>query len=219
MNSQEKEAAKRAAGLKAIEYIKDGMRLGLGTGSTVFYFLEGIKDAGLKIEGLASSQKTVDLAKKWGIPLLDPEKTEGLDLTVDGADEIDPKKQMIKGGGGALLREKIVASMSKKMIVIVDSEKVVDELGTFPLPLEILPFGLRATLKHLEKFGYEYKVRESFSDNGNKLVDIKGSKPIIQAQKLDSFLKGIPGVLETGLFFDLAETVIVGYPDGKTAIL
>ncbi len=219
MNSQEKEQGKKAAGLKAVDYVQEGMRLGLGTGSTVFYFLEGLKERGLRIEGLASSQKTIDLARQFGLPLLDPEKVSELDLTVDGADEIDSKKQMIKGGGGALLREKIVAAMSKRMIVIVDSQKVVKELGAFALPLEVLPFGILATVKHLEKLGYLATIRNTKSDNGNFLVDIKGSLPILHAKELDSFLKSIPGVLETGLFFDLAETVIVGYPDGKTQVL
>lgn len=219
MNSQEKEQGKKAAGLKAVDYVQEGMRLGLGTGSTVFYFLEGLKERGLRIEGLASSQKTIDLARQFGLPLLDPEKVSELDLTVDGADEIDSKKQMIKGGGGALLREKIVAAMSKRMIVIVDSQKVVKELGAFALPLEVLPFGILATVKHLEKLGYLATIRKTKSDNGNFLVDIKGSLPILHAKELDSFLKSIPGVLETGLFFDLAETVVVGYPDGKTQVL
>ncbi len=213
--------AKEAAGKAAAELIQNGMTVGIGTGSTVAYFIEHLASRckkGLKIKAIATSLKSETLAKKGGIPLLDEKKVKTLDIAVDGADEIDPKMQMIKGGGGALLREKIVAFMAKEMIVIVDEKKYVKTLGAFPLPVEVSPFGINATLQHLKPFFP--KIRPKFiSDNGNLIVDLHLKKKIRNAAKLDQQLKNIPGVLETGLFINIANMVIIGYEDGRTRIL
>lgn len=218
MNKQEDiEKAKRSAGRKAAESVKSGMKIGLGTGSTVFYFLEALAERKTKISGLPSSLKTVEIAKKFGIPLI--EETKTLDLTVDGADEIDPKKQMIKGGGGALMREKICAGMSKNVIIVIDATKKVEKLGKFPLPVEISPFSYPATLNHLTERGFKPVLRKGKTDNGNLIADLHNLYPIEDPVKLDQELKKIIGVLDTGLFFDLARSVIVGYPDGKTETL
>lgn len=215
MNRQEDiEKAKRAAGFKAAEQVKSGMTIGLGTGSTVFYFLEALAERKTKIAGLPSSLKTAETAKKFGIPLI--EETKTLDLTVDGADEIDPQKAMIKGGGGALLREKICASMSKNVLIVIDASKRVDKLGRHPLPVEISPFSHSATLNHLTQKGFHPILRKGKTDNGNLIVDLHDLYPIESPETLDTTLKQIAGVLETGLFFNLARSVIVGYPDGRT---
>lgn len=215
--------AKDAAGKAAAQLIQNGMAIGLGTGSTVAYFLYhlGIRcKEGLKISGLPTSNKTAELAMKNSIPLIDPLTVFELDLAIDGADEIDKNKQMIKGGGGALLREKISASMAREMIVIVDEKKCVEKLGAFSLPVEIAPFGLNATLKHLKSAGFYPILRSSFiSDNGNYIADLKLNKLIDDPIKLDLQLRKISGILETGLFINLAKTVIIGHPDGNASIL
>jgi ribose 5-phosphate isomerase A len=211
--------AKKAAGYKAAAFVQSGMRIGLGTGSTVAYFLEALKESNTAFEAIATSEKTTAQARELGIKLLDPTQVDRLDLTVDGADEIDPNKNMIKGGGGALLREKISAAMSDEVIIIVDVKKQVDHLGRHVLPLEVTPYGIKATLRHLKEQGYQPRVRPHPSDNLNLIVDLPNLYPILNPQALDHQLKGIPGVLETGLFFNLARRVIVGYPDGKTTVI
>jgi ribose 5-phosphate isomerase A len=210
---------KKAAGYKAAEFIKDGMTVGLGTGTTVFYFIEALSRKDVKFSVLPTSTSSLDLARKYRFPLLDPSTQTTLDIAVDGADEIDSEKRMIKGGGGALLREKIVAFMAKEMVVIVDSSKVVKNLGKFPLPVEILPFGLDATIAHIRKLGYAGKLRDFTTDNGNKIFDIQLPRPTAEPLTDHLKLKGIPGVVETGFFFDLAGRTIVGYPDGRTEIV
>lgn len=215
--------AKKAAGDKAAELIENGMTVGLGTGSTVAYFIERLVvrcQNGLKIKVVPTSLKSADLAKKGGIPLLST--AIKLDIAVDGADEIDPEKRMIKGGGGALLREKIVAGMAEQMVVIVDEKKYVPLLGHFPLPVEIAPFCFTATLEHLTP--YHPVLRKSnnnpfITDNGNYIADLHLSWPVLSLEDLDIALKKIPGILETGLFLNFAKTVIVGHPDGSTTTL
>lgn len=208
--------AKKAAGFYAAGLVQDGMRIGIGTGTTVFYLIEALSQRvkeGLKIEALATSRESESLAREGGIPLLSPLEVDKLDLAIDGADEIDPQKRMIKGGGGALLREKITAYMASEMVVIVDSSKVVDKLGKFPLPVEILPFGYEATLA---KIRYKGQIRKKegqifVTDNGNYIFDIhlEGSPEEVQKNLIE-----IPGVIETGLFFHVAGRVVIGYPDG-----
>ncbi len=219
------ENCKKAAAEKAISFIKDGMIVGIGTGSTTFYFIEKlIKQckAGLNIKAVASSEKTLDIARKGEIPLLDINTVKSLDIYVDGADEIDPEKRMIKGGGGALLREKISANMSKEKIFIVDESKLVPKLGQRPLPVEIIPFGSTATIHQLERLGYKGILRMKnnapyITDNHNVIYDVhlpESATPEMTHQQITA----IPGVVDTGFFFNLTSKVIIGFLDGKVVV-
>lgn len=213
---------KKAAGVAAAELVQDGMLVGLGTGSTAAFFIRHLIERcrqGLKIEAVATSTASYELAKKGGIPLIDINQITSIDFAADGADEIDSQKRMIKGGGGALLREKVVASMSKEWVVIVDSKKWVTRLGKAPLPVEILPFAYRATEAKIEKLGLEGEFRRAqerffVTENGNYIFDIHFKDFIKHPEELNQQLIQIPGVLETGFFFNLAHQVIIGYPDG-----
>ena len=218
------ERGKKAAGIAASKIIEDGMVVGLGTGSTVFYFFQALikrVQEGLKIQVVSSSKQSERLAREGNLPFAEIERTERVDLTVDGADELSREKWLIKGGGGALLREKILATMSKEMVVIVDASKVVERLGVHPLPLEILPFASRATLYRIEKLGYRGKLRKDASgkpfltDNGNYIYDIHFDSPLSEPERDQAILSQIPGVLETGFFFHLAGRVFVGKEDGS----
>ncbi len=210
-------------GAYAAELIKPGMTVGLGTGSTAACFIEHLGKRGLKIQAVASSEASLKLAKKVGIPLIDINSITHLDLTVDGADEIDEKKRMIKGGGGALVREKIVASMSKEMIVIVDSSKLVSKLGKHPLPVEILPFAYKVTEHAINKLGYNGSFRKQgnhfyITDNGNYVYDIHFPTLCENPEKDNENLIHLPGVIDTGFFFHLAGRVIVGFEDGQIVV-
>ncbi len=221
----ENEELKKAAGIAAVKYVEDGMSLGLGTGSTVRYSIleigRRIREEGLNVRGIPTSKATETLAIEQGIPLTDFKEVEKLDLTIDGADEVDPRLTLIKGGGGALLREKIVAANSKKMIAVVDESKLVEELGTtFPLPVEIVPFGCAALLRLFKTFNCDYvQLRMNndgtpyLTDNGNCILMCKFE--IITAPDLtERFIDQIPGVVECGLFVDLCSRVIVAGRDG-----
>lgn len=217
---------KKAIGAKAADLIQDGMLVGLGTGSTAFHFIETLIARcreGLKIHAVASSEQSYAQAKAGGIPMMDIQKVTVLDITVDGADEIDPLKRMIKGKGGALVREKIVASMSREMVVIVDESKLVPQLKG-SLPVEIIPFATQATLHKLEKIGYKGKWRHKkdnslyITDNGNYIFDIDFSSPIKNPEEHHELIRRVPGVVDTGFFFNLAGRVIVGFPDGQIVI-
>ena len=216
---------KKAAAEKAISFIKDGMIVGIGTGSTTFYFIEKlIKQCktGLNIQAIASSEKTMEIARKGEIPLLDINTIKSLDIYVDGADEIDPEKRMIKGGGGALVREKISATMSNEWIFIVDESKLVPKLGQRPLHVEIIPFGSAATIHQLECLGYKGTLRMKnnapyITDNHNFIYDVQlpdNGKPEMIHQQITA----IPGVVDTGFFFNLAGRVIIGFLDGKVVV-
>jgi ribose 5-phosphate isomerase A len=214
---------KKAAAMAAVNLIEDGMVIGLGTGSTASYFIRGLAERcreGLKVTAVASSKQSEELALSLQVPIVDIDTLTSLDLVVDGADEIDPQKQMIKGGGGALLREKIIATMSREMVVIVDASKCVQTLGAFPLPIEILPFASRATLFHLQKLGLQGHMRQCkdgalfVTDNGNYIYDIHEGLLNTNLEHLNEALLSIPGVLETGLFLNLAGRVFVGTADG-----
>ncbi len=222
-----KEAMKKAAGYKAAELIQNGMQIGLGTGSTVFYFIERLISRckeGLQIRAIASSKHSYDLAKKGGVPLLDIETITHLDLTVDGADEIDAKKRLIKGGGGALVREKIVAAMSKELIIIIDETKRVFALGKCKLPVEVIPFAKQATLHHIKKAGYtgHFRTQEDktlyITDNGNYILDIHFENLRDTPEKDHEKLLHIPGVVDTGFFFNLTGRVITGFADGQVVV-
>ncbi|MDP2411444.1 MAG: ribose-5-phosphate isomerase RpiA [Pseudolabrys sp.] len=222
------DAQKRAAAARAIEFVRPGMRLGLGTGSTAKHFVELLGDrvrAGLDVIAVPTSEATHADATRCGIRLTTLDDTPELDLTVDGADEIGPDLSLIKGGGGALLREKIVAAASARMIVIADAGKWVDVLGRFPLPVEVTPFGFAATrnavdraIGALQKSGpltlRQGKDGHAFvTDGGHWIIDAALGR-IDDPKAMAHALSGIPGVMEHGLFVDLAQTVIIGGPDG-----
>ena len=221
--------AKHAAAKAAADLIQDGMCVGLGTGSTATYFIDYLIDrqkrSGLKIKAVASSERSAKQARDGGIPLSDINTLTSVDIAVDGADEIDHHKRMIKGGGGALLREKIVASMSREMVVIVDESKVVKQLGSFPLPLEITPFAFTATLFKICSLGYRGAMRLKqdghyyATDNGNYIIDITFPKKCADPEKDQQILRAIPGVLETGFFFGMAGRVLIGHPNGTTTTM
>lgn len=220
--------AKEAAGKKAAELIKNGMTVGLGTGSTAFYFIKalGVRcREGLSIKAVATSLESENLANKENIPLTDLQKLDVIDIDVDGADEIDPQKRMIKGGGGALFREKIVAAMSKEMVVIIDPSKQVDALGKFPLPVEISPFAYRATLHHIHAMGYQGEMRLNsnntffMTDNGNYIYDIDLDHPCTTPEIVEHQLSATPGLIDTGFFLGIAGRVIIGQENGKTITL
>ena len=217
---------KQAAGRFAAQLVQDGMIIGLGTGSTSICFIEAlgqrVNNEGLKISGVASSKHSWNLAKALGLTMLDD--MTSLDLTIDGADEIDPKKRMIKGGGGALVREKIIASSSKEMIVIVDETKLVQALGAFGLPIEIIPFCPSATLYKLKNLGFEATIRQTkenkpfITDNQNFIVDLHPHPLFQDVEKAEKIISSVPGVVETGFFIGLAGRVVVGKSDGSASM-
>jgi ribose 5-phosphate isomerase A len=221
------EAIKKAVGYKAAELVHNGMRVGLGTGTTAFFFIERLIQRckeGLKISAVASSERSLQQASQGHIPMLAIEEVTSLDLTVDGADEIDPQKRMIKGGGGALVREKIVAAMSKEMVVIVDEKKCVHALGKCKLPVEIIPFAHNATFHHIAKAGYRGEFRKKsdgspyITDNSNLIFDIHFDKLRESPEEDHETLIHIPGVVDTGFFFNLAGRVVVGFADGQVVV-
>jgi ribose 5-phosphate isomerase A len=222
----EKEELKRLAGEKAVERIEDEMIIGLGTGSTVEYALKKIgklvRDNGLKIKGIPTSVHTQRIAKEEKIPLTTLEEYPTIDIAIDGADEVDPNLNLIKGGGGALAREKIIAFHSNRLIIIVDDSKIVKALGIdFPLPVEVVKFGWTSTKAALEEFGCNVELRkvmgdEPFiTDNSNYILDCEFDK-IDNPEALEKEINNIPGVVENGLFINLVDEVIVG---GKQGIL
>jgi len=226
------DAQKRAAAARAVEFVRPGMRLGLGTGSTAKHFVELVGErarAGLDIVAVPTSEATRADAERCGVRLTTLDETPELDLTVDGADEIAPDLSLIKGGGGALLREKIVAAASARMVVIADQSKWVDKLGRFPLPIEVVPFGLGATMRAVQKAlaavkaAGTLKVRQGkdghafVTDGGHWIVDAALGR-IDQPKALADALAGIPGVMEHGLFIGLAQTAILAGPDGVTVV-
>jgi ribose 5-phosphate isomerase A len=226
------EAEKRRAAARALEAVQPGMRLGLGTGSTARHFVDLLAErvrGGLDIVGVPTSEATRRQAEELGVPLTTLDETPELDLTVDGADEIGPHLALIKGGGGALLREKIVAAASARMIVIADQSKLVPVLGVFPLPIEVMPFGLAATQIAIEKALAAVdcagpcalrrgKDGHAFvTDGGHFILDAKlGRIPAPQA--VAQALSVIPGVVEHGLFIGMADTAILAGPDGIKSI-
>jgi len=213
-NEQEKEAAGRAAS----KLVRDGDIVGLGTGSTAYFAVVALGErvkAGLKIIGIPTSVHTADLARAVGIPLTTLDEHPEIDITIDGADEVDPKLNLIKGGGGALTREKVVASASKKMVVVADSGKVVTVLGKFPLPVEVIPFARTVVERKIVALGASPKLRMKadgspfVTDNGNEILDCSFGK-IADPPALARELSGTPGVVEHGLFIGLAKLAIVG---------
>ena len=222
------DAQKRAAAARAIEFVRPGMKLGLGTGSTAKHFVELLGEqvkAGLDVVGVPTSEATRADAHRCGVPLTTLDATPALDLTVDGADEIGPDLSLIKGGGGALLREKIVAAASARMVVIADETKWVPVLGRFPLPIEVLPFGLGATTRAIEAalaalgLAGTLAVRRGkdghafVTDGGHWIIDAALGR-ISESKALAERLVAIPGVMEHGLFIGMAQTAILAGVDG-----
>jgi ribose 5-phosphate isomerase A len=216
-NEQEKEAAGRAAA----ELVRDGDIVGLGTGSTAYFAVVALGErvkAGLKITGIPTSVQTAELARALGIPLTTLDEHPEIDITIDGADEVDPKLNLIKGGGGALLREKVVASVTKKMVVVADSGKVVATLGRFPLPVEVISFARTVVEKKIVALGATPKLRTKsdgtpyLTDNGNQILDCS-FEAIVDPAALARELNGMPGVVEHGLFIGLAKLALVGRGD------
>ncbi|ELC1491794.1 ribose-5-phosphate isomerase RpiA [Listeria monocytogenes] len=218
---------KKLAGEKACEWIEDGMVVGLGTGSTVYYTIEKLGQMvnnGLHITGVATSDETTKQAEKLGIPLKSLNDVTEIDVTIDGADEIDTNFQGIKGGGGALLREKMVASASLKNIWVVSEEKLVRTLGKFPLPLEVIPFGWKQIERKLAKEQIQTNLRKQsnrevyVTNNGNYILDIV-NQSFTDAEMWQEKLAQIPGVVEHGLFLDYVDLIICGKANGETEII
>ena len=214
---QEKEAACRAAA----KLVRDGEIVGLGTGSTAHFAVVALGErvkAGLKIIGIPTSVQTGELARAVGIPLTTLDEHPEIDITIDGADEIDPQLRLIKGGGGALLREKVIAAASKKMVVVVDSSKVVPVLGKFPLPIEVISFARTVVEKKIMSLGGSPKLRAKpdgspfITDNGNQILDCSFGK-IDDPAALALILSDTPGIVEHGLFIGLAKLALVGRGD------
>lgn len=218
--------AKRTAAEKAVEQIEDDMIVGLGTGSTATYAIRRISERmqqGLKIKAVATSVASENLARELNIPLIPLSETESVDIAIDGADEVDAKGNLIKGGGGALLREKIVAHAAARFIVVVDQSKLTEVLGKFPLPVEVVSFASRLALKHLRALGCEPSIRKAnignfMTDNGNLIIDCR-FHTITEPAALDAAIKTIPGVVETGLFLNrMVSEIVVGYEKGEVSI-
>jgi ribose 5-phosphate isomerase A len=218
------EAQKDAAAARAVELVLDGMLVGLGTGSTAAWAVRrlGAKvRAGLRIRGVPTSEATRKLAETEGIPLLSLDDVDHLDLAIDGADEADHALDLIKGGGGALLREKVIASLARRFVVIADASKLVDRLGAFPLPVEIIPFAKHPVARRIQDLGGKPELRMSpkggpfVTDNGNWVLDCRFGA-IGDAKGLAGKLDGIPGVAEHGLFIGMTERVILGLPGSGT---
>ena len=218
---------KKAAALAALDYVKPGMKVGLGTGSTANHFIKALGEkakAGLDVQCVATSKATFELAKGLGLKIVTLEQHPHLDLTVDGTDEFDGKFQLIKGGGGALLIEKIVATSSRFMIVIADQSKQVETLGKFPLPVEVVPFGVNATAWKIEralricnlkgKLTMRLKDGKPFvTDSGNAIIDVAvGAIP--EADRLGNLLSSTPGVVDHGLFISICGIILMGTDDG-----
>jgi len=222
-SNQDLDSLKKAAALTAVEFVRDGMTVGLGTGSTAKHMVIALGErvrAGIKLRGVPTSRETAELARQQGIPLIDQDNAWIIDVAIDGADQVDPGFNLIKGGGGALLKEKIVAASAKQFIVLVDYTKRVPVLGgSFPLPIEVIPFGWGSTSREIEALTKSRVVlREQNgtpfkTEAGNMIVDVHIDR-IDQPRELEIALNNIPGVVETGLFVNRTDVLIVGTAQG-----
>ena len=219
---------KKKVGAYAADLVKHGMRIGIGSGSTVYWLIEELGKRvrqGLELTAVPTSIQTGELAARAGISLSDLNAIDKLVLTIDGADEIDAHGQLIKGGGGALLQEKIVAAASEKLIIVADSSKMVQELGKFPLPVEVIPFGYKQAERAIIATGscktisLRKKDKQFFvTDHGHYILDCDCEK-ITNASALNMSLHLIPGVVETGLFINMANKAIIGHDDGTVELI
>ena len=220
---------KEIAGQRAAEMVEDGMTVGLGTGSTVHFTLERLADRvakeGLAMRGVPTSLETERKAQALGIPLVTLLDVEAIDLTIDGADEIDPAFDMIKGGGGALLREKVVAYISRRVAIVVGRNKVVECLGTtFLLPVEVVPFACAMVAREITRLGAEPVLRvtqpsqPTLTDNGNQILDCRFPQGIPDPAAMEVQLAGIPGIVESGLFVGLAQVLVIGDDEGTVEV-
>lgn len=225
--------AKFAAAKRASAFVHNGMKVGLGTGSTAAWLVrclgERVKNEGLRFTGVPTSTATADLARELGIPITTLDEAGWLDLTIDGADEYDHELNLIKGGGGALLQEKIVATASDRMVVIADKTKKVDTLGAFPLPVEVIGFGMKTTKRLLEEMlegldvmgntgKFRMKGDQLFvTDEGNHILDLHLGR-IGNARQLSLILNQVPGVVENGLFIDICDVIVTGHGDGTVEV-
>ena len=223
---------KKMAGIAALDFVRDGMKLGIGTGSTAEAFIEVLAEKvanGLSIVGVPTSERTRIMCEALSIPLTTLDQSPHLDLTIDGADEINPALALIKGGGGALLREKIVAAASDDMLVIADQSKMVEHLGAFPLPIEVNPFGLTATRQLIEERAKDLSLSGALvlrqgedngpfvTDGGHYIIDASFGR-IVDPEELAAALNAIPGVVEHGLFTGLASRAIISDEDGARIV-
>ena len=222
--------AKFVAAKRAAEFVEDGMRVGLGTGSTAAWLVrclgEKVREEGMRFRGVPTSTRTAELAREGGIEVITLDEARWLDITIDGADEFDAELNLIKGGGGALLQEKIVATASDQMVVIADAAKEVGSLGAFPLPVEVIPFGWTASqalieeaLVSMDVMGRKTTLRMDgdkayVTDEGNHILDLHLSR-IGNPRELALVLNQVPGVVENGLFIDICDRVVIGYGDGR----
>ncbi len=225
--------AKYVAAHRAAEMVQDGMRVGLGTGSTAAWLVrrlgERVQVEGLRIKGVPTSTRTAQLAREVGIEVVSLDQAGWLDLTIDGADEFDGELNLIKGGGGAHLQEKIVATASDQMVVIADAGKEVETLGAFPLPVEVIPFGWQTTrtlieeaLDTMDVLGTSAALRMNgqapfVTDEGNHILDLHLQR-IGNARQLALVLNQVPGVVENGLFIDICDKVVIGHGDGRVEL-
>jgi ribose 5-phosphate isomerase A len=227
------DTAKFVAAKRATDFVESGMRLGLGTGSTAAWLVrilgEMVREDGLKIVAVPTSERTAELAREVGIKVASLDEVKWLDLTIDGADEFDHDLCLIKGGGGALLQEKIVATASDQMVVITDTSKEVESLGAFPLPVEVVSFGWETTkalmeeaLMNVDVMGRSGTLRMNndrpfVTDEGHYILDLH-LRRIATPRKLSLILNQIPGVVENGLFIDICDTVVIGHGDGNVEV-
>lgn len=225
--------AKFVAAKRAADFVEDGMRVGLGTGSTAAWLVrclgERVREEGLRMRGIPTSSRTAYLAREVGIDVISLDEAKWLDLTIDGADEFNGDLNLIKGGGGALLQEKIVATASDQMIVIADIGKEVEHLGAFPLPVEMVPFGwqttqalVEETLISMDVLGNNSTLRMNgerpfVTDEGNYLLDLHLNR-IGNPRQLSLVLNQMPGVVENGLFMDICDKVVIGFGDGRVEV-
>lgn len=223
MDKTEQDRLKKAAGIEAAKLVENGMTAGLGTGSTVRFFVDElgrrVKEEGLEFTGVTTSRRTKEQAEGYGIRIVDIDQVDHIDVTIDGADEVDRDFNGIKGGGAALLWEKIVAVNSRRIVWIVDESKVVDTIGRFPLPVEVIPFGERHILDRFKERGYSPVLRMDgqgqpvLTDEHNHIIDLHLER-IDHPQDLAQDLITTVGVVEHGLFLNMVDTVIVGDPNG-----
>lgn len=217
---------KKLAGDKAATYVKDGMVVGLGTGSTAYHMVNAVGEMvknGLKIKAIPTSKATEEQAKTLGIPLLTIDEVDHIDLAIDGVDEIDPAFSAIKGGGGALYREKVVATLADEVIWIMDESKLVDKIGAFHLPVEIAQYGAKQAMAQMEQYGFKPVLRvkdgKTFvTDNGNFIADLHLGAGFDVAAVNDK-LSGMLGVLEHGLFLNMCKRMIVGFSSGEVKVI